>query len=604
VNGVKDVVGKSQLAKHLESIKPQSNTAVLLLLGLPWVLALNNNIWLFDLHFTIDPWVYLGFMLHLPEYLSTYYHTYYSTRLPWLLPGHLTFSLLPPLVAQYVLHIGFYYLAIFSLFWLLQRLFDRRTALLTATMMGCYSWFLTAIGTNYVDGAGIAYYSATAWMVVLATQTQRWRIFAFLSGVFGGLTIFCNLTWASLIPPLIFLYFFLNRVYRKNPILLSLGLGIAGLLTTLIGLGAINYAFNQRFLFFQSSLNAASQLLFVMNAPWHGNLLAVLPNASWIILLISTVAASLMLLVIRRFQPTFPMSATSLGIHLFFLLSFGIFVLLEVNRISTFQYYYYTSYLIPATFMAIAAQISQFSQPLNRLKPLQFAWAIAGIIAITLIAFRLPTQFQVLRYQALTIMLGLSGVWIIMGGLGVWQRDRPSIMGRGVLVWLLSTFLIANVISITFLSPIGFSMNTIGNQAERYLYPSLHQRHEAFLAAVQAQRVLQKVNPTLQFIFWYDYHESLIYRSISSMSLWQRVGDETFPATGAENGSPEEVQQAKALLEQNPNVVILSQQSNAFDQARASLNKLGLDAKLVQTYPIQQGPISFNMTFIQVQKLS
>src|SRR5215467_1325496 len=58
---------------------------------------------------SIDPWVYVGFSLSLPAHLQRFGETYYASRLSWIVPGFIAHRLFPPLVAEYVLHLAFFY---------------------------------------------------------------------------------------------------------------------------------------------------------------------------------------------------------------------------------------------------------------------------------------------------------------------------------------------------------------------------------------------------------------------------------------------------------------------------------------------------------------
>src|SRR3989338_1370627 len=113
----------------------------------PLIFLLINNQWIFNSPTGyIDPWLYLGFIRNLPAYLKLFPDTYYGSRLAWLLPGYIIHRLFPPLVANYVLHLGIYYLVIFSCYFLFKRLFNSRTALVCTLLLGSYTWFLKAVG--------------------------------------------------------------------------------------------------------------------------------------------------------------------------------------------------------------------------------------------------------------------------------------------------------------------------------------------------------------------------------------------------------------------------------------------------------------------------
>lgn len=584
----------------------------MILLLLPWLLVMSNDIWMFDLHLYIDPWLYLGFFIRLKQYLtSAGAETYYATRLPLLLPGHAIFNLFPPLIAQYVLHIGFYYAAIFSLYTLLKNLLSQRVALLASVMMGCYAWFLWAISSNYPESSGIAYYSLTLLMVGLAALTSRWQLFTVLSGVFCALTIFSNLTWISLTPPLLFLYLWLNHFHRKHAIAPSLGFAFLGIIGMTAILSLINFSLNQKWLFFLPSLNATSQLLFVLKSPWHGNLIDVLPNASWLMFLISSVVGSLSLLALSLPGKRIPTQPHSLGLQVFFLLSFLIFLGMEMGRISTFQYHWYTSYLIPATFLGVGAQLAQLETPLSTLKPRSFLLVLGSIILLTLIAFRLPLALDAFRGQVGWMMAGCSAGWVILAIVAWCLPTQTQTIRSYFVLTVLVTFSAVNLISIVGLNRLSYVNHLISQSLPWAPLPAsappmqdnIQHHRNTFVNTVAAQKVLQQIDPKVQSLFWYDLKESFVYRSIASASFWTHLS-ENFPQTGLENATPEQIKQTAALLETRPMLVVLTQQPNAFEQAKTSLQQVGYKAELVDSQAFQQGDSQFTMLRIKTQKIS
>lgn len=110
---------------------------LIILMGWPLLLLAMNNSWVFTRPGAwIDPFVYTGFFHNLTQHLQVFSGTYYGTRLPWILPGYLLNRLLPPLIANYVLHIGVYYVGILSLNFILKNTLNQRTALVTSLLMG------------------------------------------------------------------------------------------------------------------------------------------------------------------------------------------------------------------------------------------------------------------------------------------------------------------------------------------------------------------------------------------------------------------------------------------------------------------------------------
>jgi hypothetical protein len=129
-----------------------------LLAGLPLLLFAANPSWVYSQPGTIDPWIYQGFFRALPDYQSRLFPgTYYGSRLSWVLPGYCAYRLLPPFAANLALHLGVFYLAVFSFYSLAARTVSRRAALLGAVLLGCNPLILQEVGGDYVDGVGVAY---------------------------------------------------------------------------------------------------------------------------------------------------------------------------------------------------------------------------------------------------------------------------------------------------------------------------------------------------------------------------------------------------------------------------------------------------------------
>ena len=608
--GKSKFAGESQdMNKRIAARLKGLDKGLLVLLILPWLLLLNNDIWLFDFNLLIDAWLYLGLFLRLPQLLQVYGDTYYVGRLAWILPGHFAFEVFPPLVAQYILHIGFYYLAVLSIYFLLRRTVGYRSALLASVMMGCHAWFLIAIGSNYVNGAGIAYCSATLLMLTLAVQKTRWKIFLFMSGVFYGLAIYSNFAWLFLAPALVLYYIFINYRHQKHPLIRSGILFLAGLIVITLILGMVSFFANGRFFFFLPSLGMVLYATSQQN-PWKLSWNIWLPSAFWLTLLAITFVSGIALNLIGHIKKLSSTRSLPIGFHSCLLLASLPFVISEARNQPMLQVYFYAGYLIPLTFIAIGAQFSQLELVLDRLKEYQFICIIAATILLTLLAYRLPIDSLIFQNSAGLLTLFFCALWLVWAGTALFARQQAGRLLSSALLLILLTFNVVNVASIAFsMGSLKTLATALGYTASNPEIPSnilskvnYSQRRDAFLLVVQAQRYLQVVDPSLQSMFWYDLEELLVYRSIASASLWNHLS-ESFPLMGAKkNSTQEETIAIKKTLEKNSNFVILSQKPDALEQAKRSLIKLGFDANLVAIQDIRQGDLSFRMTFIKVYK--
>src|SRR5262249_9363067 len=135
------------------------------------LLALDRS-WLASALF-LDPYIYLGYYLDLPGHLRAFPDHYISTRLPALVPGWLAHALLPTAVANLALHLAVYYVAVFSLYWALKPVAGWRAALLAGGILGGSPFFLTAVGTDYIDGYANAYLLLALALLQSAALAQR-----------------------------------------------------------------------------------------------------------------------------------------------------------------------------------------------------------------------------------------------------------------------------------------------------------------------------------------------------------------------------------------------------------------------------------------------
>ena len=91
----------------------------LLLLVFPFILLLANNGWIFPNAYIaiFDDWIYLGYFLNFAQYVKLFDQPwdmiYFGSRLPWILPGYALYHIFSPKLANYILHLSFFYASLF-----------------------------------------------------------------------------------------------------------------------------------------------------------------------------------------------------------------------------------------------------------------------------------------------------------------------------------------------------------------------------------------------------------------------------------------------------------------------------------------------------------
>lgn len=594
--------------RTFQSMALRVDRGLLVLLTLPWLLLLINQSWIFNPVGWIDPWLYFGYFHSLGQYLKVFAGAYYGTRLPLILPGYLSYKIFPPLVANYVLHLGFYYIAILSLYFTLKQVASGRSALITSVLMGGYPFFLRAVGWDYVDGAAIAYFLLTTLFLTLAAKSSRWQTWRFsiqrgeesgmtvpvmtaamlfMAGASGAALVFTN-TFFIILGPIILLYYLMvNHSSRRNSLASSVLFLALGFVSFTLLLGGVSEIAGGNLLFFLPSFSYGLNLLGYN--PWKAPDYAWLANATWLVIpffVFCTSAVSLFRSLRRHLKET-PESKPSLCtpefiINLCYILIVLIMVTLELAGFPDLQVFYYASYLIPG--MALAAGI-QMSSLLNKLSKGQFIWLTSGLIILLTLPLQPAIHSIIATHINLTsviyplafVILGVV-IILLLGTRIAWIGMRPAVI---------LLFVLTNFTMVGSCSAVDFTDS---------------QRGEGLLAVHQSIAAYRPFNLSGDLRFWYSADEPLggLYRSVASSDLWgYRLVNESFPTLADVKTGPNTW--TKVDIPVDTKIAILSNQENVLEKANPSLEEIGLHARLIGQERIQQGKIVFVMTFIQVE---
>lgn len=556
---------------------------LLVILALPCLQLSVYQGWIFASSQLIDAGVYLGYLFRFEQHLKAFAGTYYGTRLSWILPGHLVYQVFSPVVANYVLHLGVYYLAAISLYLILKHHIGWRTGLITAVAMGCYPYFILAVGWDYVDGVGLAYCLLTMLMLTYASTANWWQLSSFLSGFFYGALIFSNITWIFCMPVLLVYYLSNNWLYQKRSLITIFLFSLTGFVTITLSLSLINYWINRDFLFYLPSLNFALNTVGKPNPFWE-DWSIWLPRAAWLLLPIFVFIGSTLLLWLNRAR-RLALSSLVVMLQCCFILFFSIQTILELKGAIFLQTYYYASYSIPFLFLAIGSQLSNVLERLRKFE-LGLALFLPIFISITFLlaypaADSWPPYYPTLAFSYCGLyLMGLCSLLLIHT-----RTTRKVAIVAGL------------VLILTLITPV-LTTASLSQDLERK-----NQQEEEYLATIDASKILQTIDPEVQLVFWYDLDEANVYRAIASTYLWgYRLIGEEFPSLSSQYVT---IEQAKRQLQLHPKVVILSKRSNPLSQSvMQSLSKIGFQAKSLASYSINRGQQSFIMTIIEVSKIS
>jgi Dolichyl-phosphate-mannose-protein mannosyltransferase len=552
--------------------------ALVLILILPLVLLLLSNRWILAPIGYVDSWLYTAYLRELPELLQTSPNLYYGTRLSWLLPGYAVYRIFPPILANSVLHLGVYYAATFSLYLTLKLIFNRAAALLAVLLMGTYSYFLGAVGTDYSDGAGLAYFSLTLLFLTLSSRSARWLWWLFLAGLMCAGFLYTNIVWIILTPLVPIYYLVSNSRHRRNSIMASAVAFSAGLVALTVVLGLANYLMNGNFLFFGPSLTLAGSI-YATGQPRPLPLQSWISEASWWSLPIAVFVSSLLFLRRKDVRHEARQNYSIVMFPLLFMIAFLIFLLAYFvgNVAAIMRASYYVSYLLPLQFLSLGTQFFLYAKfDGNR----QF-WmiAIAGT-AILVIPFAFSNAIAPL-FPFWQIFSIFPAFVFYMIGL-VFVARKPVLVGK--LIFFFVTFSVANL---TIYPQNSIPFTTLATDS-------------SYRAVVESFDAMQAIESLSQLRVWYQYDEPLS-RIFVSAAAWPLIADinashasDNFPALASARIG------FNASLSRGTKIAIISATEGTFEQARLTLEGEGLSARLLSEKNIDHGPIHFTITFIEV----
>jgi hypothetical protein len=548
--------------------RPAADFGLLVILVLPWAIFLAGNNWIFDYVLRvsglsrspyIDPWVYFGFFLDLRQYIQIFPGTYYGSRLSWILPGYIIYKIFPPIASAYVLHLGVYYAAVFSLYLTLKQTVGQRAALVGTTLMGCYGYFLLAVGWDYVDGAGITYFLLTTMALTFAAKKQRAWPWLIVSGAFYGAMVYSQLFLVVLTPPILLYYIAADRENRRIPRASTILFFASGFLAITALLGAINHGLGGDFLFFEPSIREARNLMGKPN-PWKPQLRWKATN--WLVLPSYIGFCSIGLLsVIWKFR--FDRKARFIMIfQAYFLICAAIMIFFqELKGSPVLELQYYASYLIPVAFLALGAQFAAFT---DRMASRHFVLVVCAAILIPLSTYRFSQRSAATQWANL-YGWSLLVAFLLIAALLLLRGGHAKIMA----VSCVACLVLATV--------------NVENDSWRTADPTISKN--AFSSIVESVRFVSSFAPNGRVLFWYPVGEEMggYYRSVASAYLWgYSLLNEQFPslARNANNSG---------LPAPNQTLVVLSSDLNALQEADSVLNQIGLGTQLIAKTRIQEG---------------
>lgn len=548
---------QQQLEKHSDVL------SLILLFLWPWIILLVVPNWIyFNTANLDDSWIYTGHFLNFAEYLKLYpeQNFYYITRLSWILPGYLAYHVLPPLTANLVLRLYLFYMTVFAVYGTL-RYVHERVALVIALLLGGYSYFLLAIGWDYVDGVGLAYFALLVFLLIRAFQhTPHWLYFG-LAGAVAMLMLSVNIFTGSLLPAIAIL--FIRREYHKPGQMIVHGLTImAGALATVIVLGWINLAMGGEFFFLRRSFLFASSFVTWTNNPT----VAYVPDwpvryghTLW--LQVGLFVSILSLLAPASYRRLIQIPYGRIFVFMYVLTAL-IFLYWQL-RASTpvLRIVAYASFLIVPLFLALGVTLTPAILALSR----RGYSAIVVLSMLVALVGPLTRSCETVTPTLMIIGLFIGIVWVVLLVLAPTKQ------------WQLVLFIFA----LGFAGPAAYS--DIGSLTTCQSRATPGYAQSAYRATFDTHDTIQSLAPGQRVYFWYNRNENELYQDIACVYMWVwNLVSEEFPNT-------------QHIPDTASTVVVLSQHADAFQQATLSLKKQGRQARSLGQRSITEGAITFTV---------
>lgn len=382
----------------------------------PLFLAFLNSNWIFTPASggLADGWIYYAYMRYFYALAPTYPSNthYFVERLTWIVPGYYIHQIFSPIVANYIYHLCVYYLAVFSLYGILRLLFNQRTALISALVMGSYSWFLRSVGWDYSDGIGIALMLLMLFLLTLITRSPRWKWYIFLAGMTNAAMLDTNQFWIGFAPGWIVFFLLLNHQSQKlkiKQLLLAASIFLAGNLVIVGLISTFYHSVTGDFNFLKNSIKWSKIIVNdAVNTKGLYDYFGKMPPYWHVLPVILFLAGVIRLLKSKQEEAR----NIFLAIIFTFVVMFSWMLFWHYTGLPYLIVFLYSSYLIPIIFILFGSLISNGLSKLS-----EYQYRILTITAFFILAspFILCTIFPAMeKWQGNNWLILISGFGLLV----------------------------------------------------------------------------------------------------------------------------------------------------------------------------------------------
>jgi len=561
------------VSESVRKAAPHWDTRLVLVCLVPFLQVLSNREWIFNPPAGIDQWLYFGYFNNPGEYLRAFAGSYYGSRLSWIIPGAVAYRLFNPVLANYVLHLGFCVLALVALYLTLRCTSRPGIAFLVTVITAAYPAFQRAMGWDYVDGAGITYYLIAICLRTLATRSRRPYVLLTLSGAAFAGAVHTNIFWL-VFSPLIVAYCMLGAETRtlRSRLASTCWFAAGGAIATAT-LGAFNAALTGQWLFFEPSFRFATGFSPGRN-PYKFAGYAWLSYAHWLV-----VPAAILLLtvwfLVNVWRGRFAATRQTGFFAVQYVLCVAIFVALEATGFALLETQYYASYLIPVMALAAAVVLDgaaprevRFDEP----------FVVPAVIAMTTV-----TQIPAVAWAIVRIGPASRVAWTV----------------GCVAVAVVAVSIGRRIGTLVFIAVVAVANSAMADpRASGTDAP--YKRDVFFRAVAEALPIIRTCGPSADAKLWYDSKEpdGVLFVSVSSAHFWSaRLVSEEFPSL------KNPATQSTTQLDVGDSILMLSDDKDRWRRADDVLRPLGFSVDRLWSRTLPEAGIPMSMSCLQVAAL-
>jgi hypothetical protein len=552
------------------------------MLFLPIVLALINPNWIFNPHIT-DDYIYLGYQMEMPRYTDWFpaADRYFGERVSWIIPTYPIRQLVSPMLANFIIHLGVYYVAIFGVYGIITRLTTSHVALIVALLMGHYPPFMRAVGWDYVDGFIIACMSLCLFLLTQACYSQyRWRLYVVGAGMTGMLFITSNIFYVCYVPVVMLYAVWLNHHQHKHALIACLLWASVGAIAVYAIEGVYYQSVTGEWLTFSTSLSFSQEKFGDVQFQTINNINFATLIPTWHILPpMILIVAMIQLFRQRKDYRLYASTTLLMG-------TYAVLLVWEVLGHRFLQYIFYSSVIIPMTFIVLGILIEKHLSSHHRF----IGYGAFFIPAIPFLTFSLFPQLFITQYLWLSVMCA-----VILLIIGFWLRS-----GWGIISLIGAVTVLGYVIGLTT-----FRQGFMGDNIVTYM-PNRYEHQTMYDGATQLAGVINQKFDRLSvetFRLWYANDPKMrTFHAVAS--IYVRGGGRVLD----ENDLPQNERlvwnRNTHYIPQNVVILLSSQHTPAqlFDMAQDALNRHRYEPIWQESEWIDDGDGGFYAVFITIAR--